>query len=458
MDSFLGPALTQVARPEVRVCAKLVNFYALLHLPSADLHHVLEKELDEDPAVELADVVRCPQCMSLYSGTICFRCHLELVRKGVSPHYSHEEAFEFQEPAPFTLHDALQQDLLMLAKPEEMKVGSAIIEMINDDGYFTGELEEAARRVKLPLEEAERVLKLVQQLSPVGVGARDPQECLLLQLRYLDGSGSGSQLALRVVGECWEEFKAMQFHKIARKLGVTEEKVKEAVQFVRRNLNPFPGRGFFSPWNANEKGSPVSPDVVIRKEEGGRYSVEVVDDYLPSLRISPAYLEMWEKVKQDPESFSPEERAHIEEYFQRARDFLDNLRQRVQTIEKVVQIIVTEQREFLEKGRRYLKPMTRARVAEILSVHPSTVGRAVAGKWALLPSGALFPLEGVFEGNTGVKEVIKELIESEDSHHPLTDQEIVEILSRRGMEIARRTVAKYREELSISPYTKRCFG
>jgi RNA polymerase sigma-54 factor len=302
------------------------------------------------------------------------------------------------------------------------------------------------------------VLHLIQQLDPIGVGARNLQECLLIQLDYLAEQGKGHALARELVEKCWAEVGRNKYADAARLLGVRSRAVQEAMDFVREHLNPYPGREFRLPWQstAPDQVPTVRPDVIVR-ETGNPdrpYEVEVVSSPSLSLRVNRLYQSLWRQMQQT-RWHSQQERQHVREYVARARQFIDNINQRRETLKCITECIVQEQYAFLDRGVLHLKPLTRVQIAERMGVHESTVGRAIVDKYVMLPSEEIVPFDLFFDTALPARRIIHHLVQHEDPYKPLSDDELVELLAERGFHLARRTVAKYRAELKILPYFQR---
>jgi RNA polymerase sigma-54 factor len=347
--------------------------------------------------------------------------------------------------------ESLQQHLLQQLdfvdqKPEQRKVAELVIGNVNDDGYLLTPLEELAISSGIPLEQLQKALETIQTFHPVGVGARNIKECLLIQL---DRLGKSEDIEAVVVNQHLDDLGKKRFPEIARSLNLTVEQVQQIANFIS-TLEPKPGRMF-----TIEQHHYVAADVVIQNVDDN-YIVLINDEQIPHLRISNTYKELMA---------SGEKAAEAKEYIRdkiRAGKFLiKSIHQRQQTIYNIAKVIVERQREFLEKGISYLKPLTMAQVAEVVGVHETTVSRAVANKYMQTPQG-LYEMKFFFTpgfetasggtlSNTSVKDHIAQLVEREDPIKPLSDQEIVALLKEKGIPIARRTVAKYRNELNILP-------
>jgi RNA polymerase sigma-54 factor len=307
----------------------------------------------------------------------------------------------------------------------------------------------------VPKEAIERVLFLLQSLEPIGIGARNLRECLLIQINYLQNEGIVCPVAAEIVKSHLQELAEHKFSRIASELGIAVDDVAEASDFIRHRLNPFPAQGYGAPDpSASESRTTIIlPDVIISQGERESFDVEVIESKRFFLRITPLYQQLAANLDREPDRFTEEERRHIKQYVSRAKLFIANINQRRQTLQKITEYIVEAQKAFLTNGVRQLKPLTRAAVAYHLGMHESTVSRATASKYVMLPSRKVIPFSDFFTASLSVMDVIKELIASETS--PLTDQEIADELARRGIVIARRTVAKYREQLGILPSSLR---
>ncbi len=327
--------------------------------------------------------------------------------------------------------------------PEELRIGEQIVGNIDDDGYLRASVEEIAASCGSSTEAVERVLEVIQSFDPPGVGARDLRECLLLQLSQKEEPNPMAEALLR---DHFDALKRGDYQALAKGLGLQIEEVLEVIEQIKR-LEPKPGRPF-SP----EAARVIVPDVIIYKT-GNDFEVALNDDGLPKLRINRHYRRMLEEGGEGV----PVE--YLKEKMRAAQWLIKSLEQRQQTLYKVTKSIVKFQREFLEKGIDYLRPLILRDVAEDVGMHESTISRVTTNKYAVTPQG-LFELKFFFSGKVGegavemsvrrVKKLIQEIIAEEDPRAPYSDQRIVEILKARyGLEIARRTVAKYREGLAI---------
>lgn len=333
---------------------------------------------------------------------------------------------------------------LTIADPDVCDAAEAIIGNLNDEGYLEGTLEEIAALGPWGTEIVEKALGIVQQLDPTGVGARSLQECLLLQLR---AHGYGERLVATLISHHFHKLQNHKLPELAKELGVSVEELAQEVKLIRQ-LDPYPGRKY-APRNAQY----IEPEVYIEKMDDD-YLIRFNDDGLPQLRINSQYRRMM-----DNKETSKETRDYIKDRFRSAVDLLKNIEHRKQTIYRVCERIVERQREFLDHGVEHIKPMMLKDISEDIGMHLSTVSRVVNGKYAHTPQGVIelrrFFTEGMVndEGEEVstriIKLKIKKMIEAEDTHHPLTDDEIASRLAAEGQKLSRRTVAKYRDQMRI---------
>jgi len=346
---------------------------------------------------------------------------------------------------------SLQENLMEQVRMSEITdpqrpVAEMIIGNIDDYGYLKTTVEELAFSTGIPADQILSVLKVIQTFHPPGVGARDLRECLLLQL---ERDGRKSTVEYRIVDEFMEALGKRRLPEIARGVSQSVEEVQKAVARIGL-LEPRPGRAFLP-----DNDQFIMPEVFVNKLDG-EFAVSTNNEQIPHLRISNTYKDLMAQADS-----SSEVREYIREKIRAGKFLIKSLQQRQQTILNIGKEIVKRQREFMEKGVAYLKPMTMVQVAEVVGVHETTVSRAVSGKYIQTPQG-IFEMKYFFtsgiqtasgEGmsNTSVKDMIADLFKKENPQKPLSDQEVVKILGEKGIVIARRTVAKYRSELNILP-------
>ena len=346
--------------------------------------------------------------------------------------------------------ETLQQHLMEQLKGTELsegqrKIAELIIGNIDDNGFLQTSPAEMEQNTGIAIAEFVPVLEVIQGFHPPGVGALDLRDCLLIQLRRKERQGS---LEYQIVDKYIEALGKRRFPEIARKLGVGVHQIQAAANAIA-GLDPKPGQIFAPPPN-----NYVLPDVTVEKIDG-EYLITLNGDQIPHLRISNTYKDLM------AQEGGGDVKDYIREKIRSGKFLIKSIHQRQQTILNIANQIVSRQKEFLEKGSSCLKPLTMVQIADAVGVHETTVSRAISGKYMSTPQG-VFEMRYFFTpgyqtaagesmSNTSVKEAILDLIKGESSQNPLSDKEVVAILSERGIPIARRTVAKYRNELNILP-------
>ena len=355
-----------------------------------------------------------------------------------------------------SLSDHLLWQLSLQTDDDRLKeIGRAIIGNLDDDGYLVASVEEIAAMGEWPVADVERALQHVQTFDPIGVAARDLQECLWLQIRLLGLEGTPTE---KIVTEHLRLLQNHQVPEIARKLGMRLEELKEHVEIIR-NLDPKPG----SRYNPSQS-QYVIPDVYVVKVED-QYVAALNEEGLPQLRISPVYRRLLDKTGAGAGEQNDETRAYVKDKFRSALWLIKSVDQRQKTIHKVATSIINFQREFLDQGIEYLRPLVLRDVANDIGMHESTVSRVVNNKYMHTPQG-VFELKYFFHSGISssygdsvssvtIKQRIRKIIENEDPRKPLSDSKIVSILQKEGLMLARRTIAKYREELKIPTSNQR---
>ena len=373
----------------------------------------------------------------------------------LDPGYKTQE-IEYKEDAPTfeqfltrppSLADHLEWQLHMTTVDEDVcEAAICVIGNLNADGRINATNEEIADVEKISVELVERARQVVMRLDPIGCGARDVKECLLVQLEVL---GETDRLAAKLITEHFSDLQQHKLPHLSKQIGIDVETLLEELQFIR-TLDPYPGRRYSA-----EEPILISPEIYIEKleENDDEYVIYFADDGSPRLRVSAQYQQML------TQGVSNETKSFIREKMRSAVDLLRNIEHRRQTIYKVVESIVQRQKEFLDHGVQYIKPMMLKDIAEDIGMHLSTVSRVVNRKYAHTPQGVIelrrFFTEGMLneEGEEIstriIKLKIKKLIEEEDSHNPITDDQVVKILAKDGIKVSRRTVAKYRDQMQI---------
>ena len=479
----MKPGMSQSTqlRQELKINPRLYQAMDLLYMPLLDLQQHLKQELLNNPFLDLVEAeeeeeeegteveaaAEAPEEDKRGDEIDWEEILLDGFDTAGGRREEHEER-EYYEPvtvATRDLSDHLRDQVNLLElSPREGLLAEEFLGNINDDGYLASPVPEIIESINemvtqaaeaegrdfsdLPLytiEEGETMLKKIQDLDPPGVGARDLRECLMLQL---EEAGMSQSVPYRLVRDCFEELIAHRWSEISKRFGISAGDVQKAADEIAK-LDPKPGLRFRS---GDE--NYIIPDLIVDKIDG-QYHVFLNDANLPRLRLSKAYQE----IARDKKKFEGENKEFISNKLNSANWMIQAIEQRRQTMLKVMNYIVDRQREFFEKGVQYLKPLTLREVAEVINMHESTVSRVTNEKFVQTPRGVL-PLKFFFssglataEGDDvsarGIKAQLQKLVQEEDPKHPLTDQAIVNILRESGVQIARRTVAKYRDQLGI---------
>ena len=465
---------------QLRINPRLYQAMDLLYMPLLDLQQHLKQELLGNPFLELLepeDETEVPleegkEEKKEAEGNDEPNWEDILLDDGTdssAPPRDMSEAREYVEPVPVEskdLSDYLRDQMRLLdLTPRQQLLAEEFIGNIAEDGYLGATLEEIVRGANQLLEEhaveseadikpqlftlaeAEEMLRIIQKLDPPGVGARDLRECLMLQL---DARGETDTLAYRLVRDAFDDLKAHRWSDLGKRFGLDAAEVQKVADDLAK-LDPKPGLQHSS---GNE--AYIIPDLVVEKIDG-EYKVFLNDSGLPRLRISKTY----QDIARDKKKFHGENKDFINQRMNSAHWMIQAIEQRRQTMLKVMNFIVDRQREFFEKGVEYLKPLTLREVADVINMHESTVSRVTNEKYVQTPRG-LLPLKFFFSSGlsttTGedasaraIRAQIQKMVADEDPKNPLTDQQIVEMFAQKGVRIARRTVAKYRDQLSILP-------
>jgi RNA polymerase sigma-54 factor len=450
---------------------RLQQALKLLQVPTLELQQILKQEVLQNPLLEEVDEVTEQEDIerensadeknneeSEEPGEEDAIDWSEYMQDGLDRTYvpQSETSIEFLEKVPVTrvtLAESLLEQIHFLSlPPEQVTIAEFLVGSLDERGWVVTPMAEIVDALGRPQEEIERVLALLQALEPAGVGARDLRECLLIQL---DARGDRDTMPWRLIHDHFDHLVNRRFPEIARLLKATVEEVQAAADEIA-TLNPRPGTAV-----STDDPKYVTPDLLVERIDE-EYLVMLNDRNVPRLRISAAYeTVMREKKRADATAEQKQTRDYIQGKLASAKWLIQTIEQRRRTMIKVMNCIVREQREFFDKGIAFLRPLTLAQVARQIDMHESTVSRVCSAKYVQTPRG-VFELKFFFssglETDDGedvsartAKDIIKTLIDEEDKKDPLSDQRIAELLHERGLHIARRTVAKYREQLTILP-------
>jgi len=444
--------------------AHLAQTMSLLSLTAGELRQQIDAELASNPALELVEERRCPNCHRLLPGRgacpvcsqprqqasdepIVYISSREIVYGSgeASGEEQPEDRYSFSvEELPVYVFRQIAPDLA----PEDRKPAAHLLSNLDEDGLLCITLAEAARYLHVLPSRLEKIQRLIQHADPLGVGSCSAEEALLVQIEVLSETRPVPALASVIICQGMGLLSRRQYAELARQLKAPLAKVKEAALFISENLNPYPAR---SSWG--EARQPArdanqvyyNPDMIItipHNQTDGPLMVEIIMPLYGTLRVNPLY-------RQAVQESAGEQKDTLRQDLARASLFVKCLQQRNHTIQRLMQRIVAIQRAFILKGEKYLQPLTRAQIAHELEVHESTISRAVANKAVQMPNGRIIPLSNFFDRSLNVRTVLRELIAEETL--PLSDAELAGMLADRGYNVARRTVAKYRSMEGILP-------
>lgn len=460
--------ITQTPQQQPMISFRQIAAVRLLQLSSQQLTEAIARERDDNPALEVDEREWCVRC-----GTGLERPDMPCPVCGLASPSSHEETNPASEdydaaepsglggeddgtdpmmrvPGAAGRADGLLQLLWTVCAPDDAEIAEYVVGSLDSHGYLPPNVvEDGADVLQCSMARVARVVAALQHLEPPGIGARSAQECLLIQLQRLADQGRGRPLAEQLVRDFLKPLAFRHFRDVAHAIGQTPKIVEAEWEFIRKYLHPYPGHGYDQDFAAlAPTAAPVRPDVIIRRHNG-QLEAEVVEARRYDVQVSREY----RRARKEAAAlgYSDGERQHIRQYMEQAQSFISALRQRWDTMQRVSDALIELQRDFLEQGPKGIKPLTRADVAKRVDLHESTVSRATDGKFVLLPDGRTVPFDDFFDSSLPVKKALSELIACEDPRHPLSDEQLTGILTRRGMVVARRTIAKYREELDILP-------
>ncbi|MBL7114851.1 MAG: RNA polymerase factor sigma-54 [Kiritimatiellae bacterium] len=463
-------SLAQTQRLQMVLAPQLRQSLEMLQVPMLELRTMIQKELEQNPTieelpqdgerVEIEPGSDSPEDNSELNFDEEFEALAKLDDEWRDYYFQNLQTRSYsddeEDKRQFMLEslqqsESLQEHLinqLNLAglSEGERQIGEMVIGSIDDDGYLTVLPEALSESTGLDLGQVEDVLHIVQEFHPTGIGARDLRECLLIQLERLDKADS---LAARIVDRHLDRLGRKRFQDVAKSLKVGLDEVKEAAQVIG-SLDPKPGRVY-----TDEVATYVFPEIVVQKVDG-EYVIIMNDDQLPHVRISRHYRNLL-----SDKSVKPEVKTYVRERIRSGAFLIKSIHQRQKTIRRIATEIVERQVAFLDNGVSHLKPLTMAQIAAAVGVHETTVSRAVNGKYMRTPIGVfelkyfftpgIATADGAQVSNKTVKDMIASLVSAEDSSSPLSDQEIMSKLKERGINIARRTISKYRLVLKIPP-------
>ncbi len=474
--------LTQRQTLQQKLTPQQVQYLQLLQLPLLSLEQRIKAELEMNPLLEESDEIEMTQDLDEvkpdeepepsngeqkvdskennsdednYTFEDFMNDELDGY-KATQIRHDDEERDEFPQPAELTLIQRLHDQIGMLELDDSDRIlADEIIGNIDEDGYLRRDLQlivqdlNLAQNLTISIARAEEILKMIQHLDPPGIGARTLQECLIIQLEMGEYPPLLKQQAFRILSEFFEDFAMKHYEELAKKLEIDLDRLRPVIELIQK-LNPKPGEGEFTPHQ-----NYIVPDFIVERTDDG-FLITLNDRNVPPLRINKAYKELMSRRQKGAAADGV--RDFIRKRFEAAKWFINSINQRRDTMMRVMRTILEKQRTFFETGE-HLRPMIYKDIAEIVGMDISTISRVVNGKYVQTEYG-VFELRHFFSdklttqsgeevSNKEVKLMIRDIIEKEDPNRPLSDDRIAEILNNRGLNIARRTVAKYREAMHI---------
>lgn len=455
----------QVITTRPLTTAHLAQTMTLLELTNTELRQKIESELAKNPALELIEDRYCPTCQRplAFPGPcpICSRPQNHSIEEPivfVSPRedFSYpsnridknestldDYSAEYDDLPTYVLHQIAPE-----LNQEDYHITAHILTSLDDDGLLNVPLIEIAQYHHVALSKINDIRKIIQRADPIGVGSQNPTEALLVQIEILEDTMVVPPLASEVISTGLEQLSKRQYSELAHAFNIPISNIRHIADFVSKNLNPYPARAYWGDIHQNQAATPDAyhhPDIIInynQQQTNSPLIIEVISPLAGKLRINPLFKEALHNA---PESLSKQ----WQQDYEKASLLVKCIQQRNNTIVRLMQRIATQQKEFILNGDANLLPMTRANMANALEVHESTVSRAVSNKTVQMPNGRIIPLSKFFDRSLHIRTELIDIIENEKE--PLTDSEIVNILNKKGFNIARRTVAKYRSIEGIMP-------
>jgi len=457
----------QYLRTEPQTTAHLAQTMSLLKMNNGELIEEIEKILNENPALERVDEIRCPQChRKLSPGQVCPKCSqprntaeeesvVFLSSRSDFQYKKNSDSNEDFHMDEFTadiieLPEYVLRQIIYDLTENEREIAAYITMQVDEDGFVKEGNASIAQYFHVPISKVDNIRKTIMRANPIGVCSTSPEEAMGAQLEILSETIEIPQFYESILHKFLNDLSKKDYKKIAIELNINISDVKEAEQFIFENLNPYPGR---ASWGTNKidqtskENVYTNPDIIIRylnNDPAQPLVVEILVPYGGNLRINSIY-------KQAMKQSENEKKQDLKPDFDKANLFIKCLQQRNNTMRRMLEKITKYQSKFIRKGDKFLNPITRATLAEELEVHESTISRAVANKSLQLPGGTIIPLSRLFDRSLGVRTELKEIIKTEDKQKPLSDSKIAEILNQKGYDLARRTIAKYRAMEGIEP-------
>lgn len=446
---------------QTRVTPQMVVASNLLRLSSNDVESLIQRELQENPALEVAEA---PRPFRREPRRARYPTHGDgsgMTFSGGSGRRSAHRGNSDGDPgdpmerlaAPEPVLDQLLAQAGLLLSGRDLDLAVYLLQSLNEHGYLDAAPEQYASELGVPCADVQRVIGVLHELEPAGIAARDVRECFLIQCRRLAADGVDCDVVSRILEKAWSDLIRQRWDRVAQKVKISRRAVERAWQFMQRNLYPYPMQMMSEPGDRAD--TLTHADLIVRREPdsgGWRYTLEVPDAEAFELQVCPTYQAAMQG--NGSNHLPADQREWINASVARARMIIAALAQRWATLTRIGEFLLDYQRPFFDGGPRCLVPLTRAELASEMGVHESTISRAIADKTIQLPSGRIIPLGDLFDNSLGAKEAIRQLLAQ--NAEPLSDREIALRLGQQGMSLARRTVTKYREAMGIPTKQQRC--
>jgi len=448
---------------KLMITPELRQAIAILQMSAPELEEYIDQEMEQNPFLELEEEPSLKEGENVSADdepgqreeiAEWIEYFTDRSDLGVAPQRGEERPHDRSTSTSITLQEHLCLQLhLAVDNPVDLRIGEYLVGCIDDRGFLAISVDEAAGALAVPAVQITKLLKMIQGFDPVGVGARDIKETLILQLKY---RGQDTPLLVDLINNHLPDIATGKLKTVARALGITVLEAQDMCDIIR-TLNPSPGNQY----GGENETRYIVPDIIVDKING-QYVVTLNDYRVPTLHVNNLY----QGLLKNPAQFSTEEQKYMEDRLASAIWLIKSIEHRKVTLYRVVSCIVEMQKDFLDHGIRYLKPMTLKQVAEKVEVHESTISRATTNKYVQTPRG-VFELKFFFSSSLkgqeldetvsarSTKRLLQEIVEAEDRANPLSDQQICDLLSGQGITCSRRTVAKYRAELGIASGSSR---
>ena len=461
----------QFHRLQPQTTAHLAQTMSLLNMNYGDLNQEINNALNENPALVVREERRCPVCNHfLAEGQLCPICTKPKSDAQDDPIVFISARGEFVPKSRSSIEDDYADDILGSKEitleeyvlrqiatdllDDEKIVAAYILNQLDENGFFVEDLAEVANYYHVSIDQVKKIISIIQKADPVGVGSSSPEEAIKVQLEELRETAEIPGIFFDIADKYLFHLYKKQHKIISEELQIPLKTISEASDFFSKNLNPYPTRAHWGDFRTPaEKENLVfsNPDVIVsylNNDPDQQLMVEIVIPAISGLDINPFYAQAIKEAADDTKN-------ELKSDFDKANLFIKCLQQRNNTMQRLVENITALQKEFIVKGEKYIKPVTRVKISKALNVHESTISRAVSNKTMQLPDGRIIPMSAFFDRSLGVRSVLKEIIEKEDKRKPLSDSELKDRLEKKGYKVARRTVAKYRLMEGIMPAHQR---